>query len=176
MRCRATPGAILMTLTVCLALQSWPRLVWGKAGWVEVRVTDHRAGIADFTALWIELAEVTLHRGDRPRGQGWVPVMQDAPAVDIVPLKQGRSTLLGQMPVEAARYDAVRVRFGDARGELQQGTAAHVVPMHATVAVDIVVEPGTIEVILIDMYVEDQNDHQPGRYAVKIWEIRVKNH
>jgi hypothetical protein len=79
----------LLILSLLLPLLSPPALTWGETGLVEVRVTDHRAGIGDFRAFWVELAAVSLHARGLPRRQGWVDVLQHAPLVDIVPLKDG---------------------------------------------------------------------------------------
>lgn len=145
----------------------------GSVGRVEVRVTDHRAGIADFAAFWVAFDEVSLHRKGYPRGSGWVAVVLDARLVDIVPLKDGRSAPIGGASVEAGRYDAVRVGLGSARGDLWRGGRADVILVRSAVAVDLDLEPGTTQVVLIDLYVEDQSEHQPRRYGLKVRAVRV---
>ena len=164
-----------LALTFMLLVASALPAAWADTGWVEIRVTDHRAGIGDFAAFWVQLARVSLHPRGQPRGQSWVPILQQAVGVDIVPLKDGRWSILGRKPVPATGYDAVKVRFGDVRGELQQGGLAEVVPQDATVRVDIAVEPETTRAILIDLYVEDLGDHKPGLYAVKVREIQASD-
>ena len=146
---------------------------WADTGWVEIRVTDHRAGIGDFAAFWVQLARVSLHPRGQPRDQSWVAITEMTESVDIVPLKDGRWFMLGRKSVPATRYDAVKVRFGDVRGELRQGGLAEVVPHDSTVLVDVTVEPETARIILIDLYVEDLRDHQRGQYAVKVREIQA---
>ena len=164
-----------LALTFMLLVASALPAAWADTGWVEIRVTDHRAGIGDFDAFWVQLAQVSLHPRGRPRGQSWVAIMQQTAAVDIVPLKHGRWFMLGRMSVPATRYDAVKVRFGDVRGELRQGGLAEVVPHDSTVLVDVTVEPETSRIILIDLYVEDLSDHQRGQYAVKVREIQAND-
>jgi hypothetical protein len=137
-------------------------------GRVEVRVTDHRAGIGDFTALHVELAEVTLHSRGQPRAQGWVMAVGRTPAVDLVPLKDGRWARLGEAVVPAGRYDAVRVRFGPVRGALRNGLVPEVRPIGSTVALDLAVIPERVAAVLVDLYVEDVSDHEPGHYLVKV--------
>lgn len=160
--------ALLLTVGVVLMLGLSPEAEGQKTGQVEVRVTDHRAGIGDFTVFRVELAEVSLHPRGQPRGQGWVEVIRHAAAVDIVPLKDGRWAMVGQGSVAAARYDAVRVRFGAIRGVLRHGGLAEALPFGSTIAVDLTIELGTTRVVLIDLYVEDQADHASGRYALKV--------
>lgn len=167
-------GGFLLALTVLLALVGKPDSAWAGTGWVEVHVTDHRAGIGDFKALLVELAEVSLHPAARPRGKGWVEVVRRARAVDIVPLKDGLSVSVGSAIVSAARYDAVRVRFGNAQGALRSAGLAEVVSEGSAVAVNLVVERGTTRVVLIDLYVEDQTDHRPGQYALKVRDVRIE--
>lgn len=164
--------AVLWTVGAVLVVGLWFEAEGQKTGRVEVRVTDHRAGVGDFTAFQVELAKVSLHPRGQPRRQGWVEVIWRAPAVDIVPLKDGRWATVGQGSVAAARYDAVRVRFGNVRGVLKHGGLAEVLPLRSTVAVDLTVEPGTTRVVLIDLYVEDQTDHPSGRYALKVQAVR----
>ncbi|MGH7673093.1 MAG: DUF4382 domain-containing protein [Gemmatimonadales bacterium] len=142
-------------------------------GRVEVRVTDHRAGIADFAALHVELAEVALHPRGQPRGQGWVTAVVRTPAVDLVPLKDGRWARVGEAAVPAGRYDAVRVWFGPVRGALRNGLAPELRPIGSTVALDLAVEPNGLAAVLVDLYVEDVSDHEPGHYLVKIKAVRA---
>ena len=162
-------------LTFMLLVASMLPAAWADTGSVEIRVTDHRAGIGDFAAFWVQLAQVSLHPRGRPRRQSWVTIMQQTAAVDIVPLKDGRWSMLGQMSVPATRYDAVKVRFGDVRGELRQEGLVEVEPQDSTVRVDVTVEPETVRIILIDLYVEDLSDHRPGLYAVKVREIQAND-
>lgn len=168
-----TRGGILLTLAVLLPLAGQAHRAGGATGWVEVRMTDHRAGISDFAAFWVELADVSLHRRGEPRGEGWVEVLRHGPAIDIVPLAGGRWATVGEALVEAGPYDAVRVRFGQIRGRLRAGRPSEVVAISAAVALGFAVTPGSRGVLLIDLYVEDQSDHEPGRYAVKVQGIRV---
>ncbi len=170
------PSTILLILSMSLSLVSRPALTWGDTGRVEVRITDHRAGIEDFTTLEVGLATVSLHPQGSPRGQGWVEVLRHAPPIDIVPLKDGRWATVGAGSVPAARYDAVKVQFGTIRGVLWLGKLAKVVPRGSTVVTVLAVEPGTTSVIFIDLYVEDQREHHAAQYAVKIKAIWVEDH
>lgn len=174
MRYTIAPNAFLITLNVLLALMGRVDLVCGGASKVEVRITDHRPGKDDFSALLVSLAEVSLHPAARRRGMGWVAVVRDTPAVDILPLKDGHSAGVGAADVEAARYDAVKVQFGEVQGVLRSDQPAPVSPRDSTVAVDLLVEPGTERVILIDLFVEDQSDHRPGHYMLMIRAVRIE--
>lgn len=157
-----------------LLLSTQPALTQPPSGQVEIRVTDHRAGIDDFRTLRVQLAEVSLHRRGEPRGKGWVELFRSAPAVDIVPLKDGRSAIVAVARLETGRYDAVRVRFGEVRGELRRGGFGQMAPIESTVAVDLAVESASRRFVLIDLYVEDQSDHRPGLYALKIQKVQVE--
>lgn len=136
-------------------------------------MTDHRPGIDDFTAFWIELAEVSLHRRGAPREQGWVEVLRDTRAVDLVPLTSGRWATVGEASVAAGAYDAARVRLGKVHARLRTGTRLAVVPTSAAVTLALVVTPERRGVLLVDLYVEDQSDEEPGRYVVKVAAIRA---
>ena len=164
-RTLALAASVLLALAACSAQGEQ------QTGTVAVRVTDHRAGIDDFTTLHVTFMEISLHRQGSLRWTGWVEVLRNSPAVDIVPLKEGRWAAVGEARVETGRYDAMRVQFGNAQGALRLGGAVTMVPIGTTVAVGLDVEPGGRQAVLIDLYVEDQTDHQPGLYAVKIQEI-----
>lgn len=168
-----TAPKVLLVPALVLAVASQPAAASEEAGRVEVRITDHRAGIGDFRELRVQLAKVWLHRRGQPRGTGWVELIQSATAVDITPLKDGRWATIGEGHVEAVSYDAVRVRFGGIQGELRRGGLAKVIPIGSTVAVDLTLEAGSRQILLIDLYVEDQTDHQPGLYTVKIRDVQV---
>jgi hypothetical protein len=141
---------------------------------VAVRVTDHRAGIGDFTTLHVQFAEISLHRKGSLRWTGWIELLRNSPAVDIVPLKDGRWAPVGEAQVESGRYEAMRVRFGEVQGTLRGGGLLTMAPMGTTIAVDLDVQADGRQAVLIDLYVEDQTEHQPGLYAVKVQDISVE--
>jgi hypothetical protein len=137
-------------------------------GAIELRITDHRAGIDDFVAVHVAVAEVLLHRAGSPRSAGWVPVLRDAPPVDIAPLKEGRSAPLGKAGVPAGRYDAVRVVARVERAQPKRGPPVPIVDAAAVVALSLELDPGGRAPLLLDFYLEDQTDHHPPRYELKL--------
>ena len=167
---------VLLVPALLLALASQPAAASREGGWVEVWISDYRAGIGDFQALGVEIAEVSLHRRGQQRGTGWVQLFRTNPVVDIVSLKDGRMAMVAGGLVETVSYDAVRVRFGAIEGELRRGGLATVIPMGSTIAVDLAVESGKTRVLLIDLYVEDRSEHQPAQYAIKVQGVRVGTH
>jgi len=160
-------ASVLLTLAACSAQGEQ------QTGTVAVRVTDHQAGIGDFTTLHVTFTEISLHRKGSLRWTGWVEVLRNSPAVDIVPLKEGRWATVGEAPVKTGRYDAMRLQFGDVQGALRSGGAVTIIPIGTMIAVGLDVEPDGRQAVLIDLYVEDQTEHQPGLYAVKIQEATV---
>ena len=166
-------GTLVLAASILCVLTACSEGGEPQTGRVAVRVTDHRAGIEDFTTLHVTFAAISLHRRREPRGTGWVELLRSTPAVDIVPLKDGRSAPVGAERIETGRYDALRVRFGDIQGTLRRGGLVNVAPIGTTIAVDLDVQAESRRAVLIDLYVEDQTDHQPGRYALKIQEITV---
>jgi hypothetical protein len=171
---RLTLVSIVAVTTVFVPAAGGLAQIAPGRGRVEVRVTDHRAGIGDFRALEVTLAGVWLHPAGKPRGHGWVEVLHSGPAIDIVPLKDGRWAAVGTGLVAAGSHDAVKFRFGEVRGTLRDGTRARVAATEAAIAVDLRLEPGTTRVALIDLYVEAQDDHEPGRYVLKVRDVRVE--
>ncbi|MFQ5960745.1 MAG: DUF4382 domain-containing protein [Candidatus Methylomirabilales bacterium] len=169
----ALSRTLVLGASVLLALAACSAQGEQQTGRVAVRVTDHRAGIGDFATLHVQFAEISLHRRGASRWTGWVELLRNSPAVDIVPLKDGRWATVGEARVGTGRYDAVRVRFGDIQGTLRRGKRLNMSPIGSTIAVDLDVQRDSRRTVLIDLYVEDQTEHQPGLYAVKIQEITI---
>jgi hypothetical protein len=158
--------AIRVLAVIVAAFGAIPSLA--AEGAIEVRVTDHAAGIASFAALEVSLAEVAVHIRGAPRQEGWTIVAEQTVPVDIVPLKRGRWAAIARTRLGAGAYDLVRVRFGALDGRPHEGPRHAVVGDDATAAAQLLVPPDELQAILIDLYVEDQTDHEPQRFAVKL--------
>ncbi len=139
-------------------------------GRIDVRVTDHRAGIEDFREVKIQVAEVALHRAGRSRSDGWVTVLRGSRPVDIVLLKDGKWESVGIARVPAGRYDAVRVLPSVREARRRDAAPASVDPSVGTVMFhdELEIKRGAMLPLLLDFYVEDQTDHAPLRYALKL--------
>lgn len=161
----ALAGAVGLAL---LAGMAAARLSVADSGEVELRVTDHRAGIADFDAVHLSLTEILLHPSGRPRAEGWVSVLKGAPAIDIVPLKDGRWTTVGIVRVPAHRYDAIRVKATVIRAHRKAGKPVPIESLSTTVALGFSIDRLGRVPILLDFYLEDQTDHDPPRYELKL--------
>lgn len=142
-------------------------------GQIEVRVTDHKPGIDQFRLLEVELRSISLHTKGKGRREGWVELVSSVPAIDIVPLKDGRFKSLGPRPAAAGTYDAVRIRFAATIGVLKRGGRPTLEGEDTVVAIDVVVAPTGSDPLVIDLYVEDQTEHDPPLYVVKVKEIRL---
>lgn len=140
---------------------------------VEIRVTDHRDGIADFSEFWVAVAEVALHRAGHARHESWVGVLRDAPPVDIRPLKDGRWATVGEALVPGGRYNAMRIVVAAVRGKLLSGADAPVSSFRTSLAMEINLQSGTDMPILIDLSVEDHTDHDPAVYAPMLRRVVV---
>lgn len=162
-------------LLCALLLAALPVLEVNAGGRIEVRVTDHRAGIEDFHEVKIALSEVSLHRSGASRRNGWVTVLRESRAVDIVPLKDGRWEAAGVGQVPTGQYDAIRVtpsvREVRHKGGLpvSVGSAAATVMFHDILGI----AQGTVLPVLLDFYVEDQTDHAPPRYVLKLRHVAL---
>ncbi len=142
-------------------------------GVLEIRVTDHQPGIEDFARLDVAVSEVLLHRQGEARNEGWVTVLESGDAVDIVPLKNGKFVRLGQSLITGGRFDAVRVSLGAVSGRLRSGGMAPLETDGSTLRVKLAVEPGSRQSILIDLFVENQTEHEGGSYVVKVRRIEI---
>lgn len=144
-------------------------------GRLDVRVTDHRAGIEDFREVSIQVSVLALHRAGRARREGWITVLRGSRPVDIVPLKDGKWQSVGIVRVPTGRYDAVRVVPAVREARRKDGAPASVGTSAGTVMFhdELEIKRGTVLPLLLDFYVEDQTDHAPPRHALKLRHVGI---
>lgn len=166
------PKARLLAAIVFLAL---PTAAWasGPMGDLEVRVTDHKPGIDQFSALDVTLKAVALHEKGQGRREGWRDIAGPSPAIDIVPLKDGVYESLGSVRVPTGAYDAVAVRFDKVDGELKADHEPTIWLEDAIVRIDLAITEQENLPLVVDLYAEDQTEHDPPRYVVKVKEVRL---
>lgn len=140
---------------------------------VEIRVTDHQPGIADFKRLHVGFKLLAVHRKGASRKKGWIELIGPTEPVDIVPLKNGIFETLGTRMLPAGRYDALRIRFLPAEGELHRGKTPPLVMHDTVVATNLDLRTQDNVPILVDLYAENLTDHEPKTYAIKVKEVRV---
>lgn len=140
---------------------------------IELRITDHKPGIADFKNLSVGLAAISIHTKGAARKEGWQELLKSSAPVDIVPLKDGKFEVLGSIEIPALRYDAVRIKFSQLHGELHSGLNPKLSARDTIVAtrVDLRVKGDTT--LLVDLFAENQSDHVPNKYVIKVKEVRV---
>jgi len=143
------------------------------AGKLEVRVTDHKPGIDQFSSLNVTLKAVALHEKGQGRRLGWEEVTGPSPAIDIVPLKDGRYESLGSVNVPVGTYDAVAVRFAAVDGQLKVESVPTIWLEDAVVRIDLAITEQANAPLVVDLYAEDQTEHDPPRYVVKVKEVRL---
>jgi len=142
-------------------------------GVVELRVTDHQAGIEDFRELGVRLRYVAIHPESEPRHEGWIELSQEFVLIDIVPLKDGRYVSTGVFTLPTGKYNALKVEFSSLEGVLHNNMLPDLSGEDTTVAASLEVFADTPLVLTVDLYVESQTDHKPNLYVVKVREIRV---
>ena len=140
---------------------------------IELRITDHKPGIADFKELNVSLASISIHPANAPRGDGWIELSGKTALIDIVPLKDGIYMTLGTVEIPAQRFDAVRIKFSELKSELLNGNDVSVTWRDTTIAHDIDMQKHMHLSLLVDLYAEDQTEHPSGSYVVKVREIRL---
>ena len=167
----------LCLIAVCVTVSLTPT-VSTELREFEFRITDHQAGIEDFSRLDVQLASVSIHPKNAARNDGWIELDREFELIDIVPLKNGRYVSSGIYQVPSAVYDAIRVRFQSVVGELHNDMPPSLLVKDTTVALKFDLT-GNISVynklaLVLDLYVESQTDHEPNLYAVKVREVRVE--
>lgn len=167
----AAPRAFLAVAT--LSLMAGTALAGGPIGQLEVRVTDHRPGVDQFRSLDVTLEAVALHEKGQGRRDGWIDIVGETEAIDIVPLKDGRFVSLGLQGVPTGDYDAVAIRFAEVEGQLKAGGDPTIWLDDAIVSVDVTIREQDNTPLVVDLYAEDQTEHDPPRYEVKVKEVRL---
>ena len=166
------PRVLVSAMVVSLALHA-NAIAGSPMGQLEVRVTDHKPGINQFSALDVTLSSVALHEKGQGRREGWVDIVGETEAIDIVPLKDGRFQSLGLSDVPAGAYDAVAVRFAAIEGQLKTDGDLTIWFDDAIISIDLAVTDHDNEPLVLDLYAEDQTEHDPPRYEVKVKEVRL---
>ncbi len=157
----------VLAVTVSIARAGSPM------GQLEMRVTDHKPGIDQFRSLDVTLASVALHERGKGRHEGWIDIAGQTEAIDIVPLKDGLFVSLGMQEVPTAAYDAVALRFAAVDGRLKTDKELSVWHEDAIVRIDLAITEQENAPLVIDLYAEDQTEHDPPRYVVKVKEVRL---
>lgn len=166
MKRRLLVAIVFLTIPV-VALASAPM------GKLEVRVTDHKPGIDQFSSLEVSLEAVALHERGKGRRDGWIDIVGKTEAIDIVPLKDGRFVSLGMQDVPSGDYDAVAVRFAAVEGTLKADSDPTIWLDDAIVRIDLAITEHENTPLVLDLYAEDQTEHDPPRYEVKVKEVRL---
>ena len=107
------------------------------------------------------------------RREGWIDIVGQTAAIDIVPLKDGRFVSLGMQDVPTGDYDAVAVRFAAVEGQLKAGGDPTIWLDDAIVRIDVSVTEQANRPLVLDLYAEDQTEHDPPRFEVKVKEVRL---
>lgn len=141
---------------------------------LEIRVTDHQAGIEDFQNLGVRLQSVSIHPKGAARREGWIVLERAFPLIDIVPLKNGLYESAGVFDVPTGNYDAVKIEFLNIEGDLHSNDSLSISADNTTVATSINLTTEPQLALVLDLYVESQTDHEDGLYVVKVKEIRVE--
>jgi len=167
----AAPRALLAVATLSLAAAT--ALAGGPMGQLDVRVTDHKPGIDQFSSLDVTLEAVALHEKGQGRREGWIDIVGQTEAIDIVPLKDGRFVSLGLQDVPTGDYDAVAVRFAAVEGQLKAGSDPTIWLDDAIVRIDLSIAEQDNTPLVVDLFAEDQTEHDVPRYEVKVKEVRL---
>ncbi len=164
---------VLISAALLWPLMLAPVFAGAPMGQLDVRVTDHKPGIDQFSALDVTLASVALHERGKGRRDGWIDIVGRTEAIDIVPLKDGRFVSLGMQDVPVGDYDAVAVRFAEVAGQLKARDDPTIWLDDAIVSIDVAIREQDNTPLVLDLYAEDQTEHEVPRYEVKVKEVRL---
>ena len=139
-----------------------------KNGILEVRVTDHREAIEDFSSLRVTISKVGIHPATAPRREGWIDLATSGESIDITKHLDGPGALLLRTGVAGGRYNGFRVEVSGSKGQLQNKEEAEVKFIESAVFLLFPVTSGKATIVTVDLYVVDMSDHPGGGYEMRV--------
>jgi hypothetical protein len=157
-------SSLLMPCTIQAEDKPGPSM---STGTLEVRITDDREAIDDFTALILTISAVRLHQRDKPRQQGWIELKPTTQEVDLTKAVSDPVVIFnGEAPTGG--YNAITLTAGLPSGQLKGGKPARIELALQPVAVSFGIQPGKTTVVVLDLVTLDLSDHPGKNYAVVI--------
>ena len=135
---------------------------------LEVRVTDHREAIEDFTSLEIVISKVSIHPTSAPRLEGWIDLAAPREGIDITKHLQGPGALVLRTTVDADDYNALRLGIDQAIGRLKNGKEVEVEFVKGAVFLPFTITSEDATVVTVDLVVNDLSDHPGKGYEMRI--------
>ncbi len=142
-------------------------------GTVEVRLTDHREAIEDFSVLKVRALRVRLHREWVSKDQAWITLPGQSRTVDLRRVTGGRSMTLLQGQALTGDYDGVDLKVEVLNARLHRGGQPKVALEMTPVAVQFQVQEGKKAVLTLDLIVLDLSDHPSKGYVIRVRRARA---
>lgn len=139
------------------------------AGTLEVKLTDHREAIGDFSRVEIRLEKIRLGRsaGLGLWERGWIELEPDRRNVDLTRWTAEAVTVL-RREVPAASFDAIELVVGEIRGLVKSGKETAVKNALSPLQLAFSVARGDHTTIVLDLTVVDMSDHPPRGYELAL--------
>ena len=131
---------------------------------LEIRLSDHREAIDDFTSLEIIVSKVNVHLANAPKGEGWIDLPTSGEGIVIGKHLGGPGTLVFRSKVAASDYNALRFGVAHGLGRLKNGKEIEVKFIGDPVFLPFTVISEKTTVVSIDLYMAGVNGHPNGGY------------
>lgn len=81
-------------------------VVIASVGILEMRVTD---APADYTAVWVTVSSIEVHRAGSDEESGWETIIEDIRTFELLELRDGLEAVLGNKEIETGKYTQIRM-------------------------------------------------------------------
>lgn len=143
-----------------------------QEGVIQVRFSDHRDAIGDFSQFLVEISSIELHPRDRPAESGWILLEPQVHQVDLRQLVGNEFEQVLEQRVPADAYDAIRVNLSGIQGTLVTGEEVALDDFSETGRVEFSLAKDETVGLLVDLKVQSQHDHPGGVYVLLLSEVR----
>jgi hypothetical protein len=142
-----------------------------EQGMLEVRITDHREAIGDFSRVTLKLGTI----GISPKAglafwkTGWRELPPAVESIDLTQYTGKRNVAVFTGPVNAGSFDAIRLDVAAIEAVAKKGGREVALKnVLAPIKLSFSIVPGRKTAILLDLVVLDMSDHPPRGYELGI--------
>jgi hypothetical protein len=172
---KSVPGACVFAAVLILGQLSTATAQ--SKGRLEVRITDHREAIHDFSRVEIEIESIRVKQapGVKFWQAGWLVLTPQLRKLDLTQYTDNRSALVLDSDALSGRFEAFELKLSRVEGALKAGQKApRITHALGPMALRFTVPRGVTTSIVLDLVVLDLRDHPPRGYELQLkgYEVR----
>jgi hypothetical protein len=143
-----------------------------QEGVVQVRFSDHRDAIGDFSQFLVEIDSIELHSKDHPVDSAWITLEPQVHQVDLTQLVGEVYRQVLEQRLAANAYNAIRVNLSGVHGLLVTGEEIILDDFSEIARVEFNLAKDEAVGLLVDLKVQSQHDHLDGTYVLLLSDVR----